>query len=86
MTVDEIKKLCRADERLEWWAVTLFAETCALVKSGRYDATHPHIVAKVDEFEKAVIQRALAKADERPSTDERIEALEARVEALEARP
>lgn len=69
MTKDDIKLLCESDEKLEWWAMVLFAEIAAMIESYPKpdDAIYTLIVAKVREFDRLVIQRSLELAKEKIS-------------------
>ena len=64
MTKDEIQLLCKADEELSYWAVTLFAEISALLDTYQEPdlAVLSVIRTKVKEFDRLVIQRSLDKA------------------------
>lgn len=64
MTKDEIKLLCETDDKLQWWAMVLFAEISALVNSQKDidEDICTFIRMKVDEFPRLVVCRSLEKA------------------------
>jgi hypothetical protein len=69
---DDVKLLCETDDKLQWWAMVLFAEIVALVHSGygKEDNTLAEYVrAKVEEFPRIIIQRQLEKAKPQPEED-----------------
>jgi hypothetical protein len=73
MTKNEIKTLCEDDNKLQWWAMVLFAEICDMVQNG-YSPDDPAVCSvikcKVDEFPKLVIQRQLEKVKEKNEAEE----------------
>lgn len=67
MSKDEIKLLCEEDNKLQWWAMVLFAEISELVTS-QYDmdvAVYKVIKAKVEEFPRLVIMNAVNKVKDK---------------------
>lgn len=65
MTKNEVKAICEADDRLQWWAMVLFAEISELMSGGYRedkDAVHSYVRSKVEEFPRLVVQRAVEKA------------------------
>lgn len=81
MTKADVKKLCEADDKLQWWAMVLFAEIAelvAMVHPSQHDlkSVWPTVQSKVEEFPRLVVQRKLEEADERPSLEERVAKLE----------
>ncbi len=69
MTKVEVKSLCEADDKLQWWAMVLFAEIAEVAESGYRDddkVIAQYVRAKIAEFPRLVIQRQLEKAKEVP--------------------
>lgn len=70
MTKQEVKDLCEDDDKLQWWAMVLFAEICELVQTidnaygGDPQTLTKMVRGKVQEFPRLVIQRQLEKAKE----------------------
>ena len=69
MTKDQIKLLCETDEKLQWWAMVLFAEISELLMHGEKDdaAVWRVVEMKVTEFPKIVVHHALEIAKEKAS-------------------
>jgi hypothetical protein len=67
MTKEEIKEVCQEDDKMEWWAMVLFAEISVIVTEAEH-ARHepkevwPIIKAKVEEFPKLLVLRTIARA------------------------
>jgi hypothetical protein len=84
MTKNEVKTLGEGDDKLQWWAMVLFAEICEIVENERngYTATelYPSIAQKTKEWERLVQGRMLEIAKQ---TLENQPSLEARVAKLE---
>lgn len=83
MIKQEVKTLCEADDKLQWWAALLFAEISELEQQchpGDEAACWSLTRAKVKEFPKLVIQRQLEQAAGKRS---RLDELEQRVAKLE---
>jgi len=67
MSKDDVKDLCEADGKLQWWAMVLFAEIVSVADafSGyRNDdkAIAGYVRSKVDEFPRLVLHRQIEKA------------------------
>ncbi len=84
MTKDQVRTLCEADDKLQWWAMVLFAEICELTAGSMYredgKSCWPIVLGKVAEFTNQVIQRQLEAAEGKLG---RLDELEARVAKLE---
>lgn len=94
MNKQQIKTICEADDKLEWWAMVLFAEFSELVETiehGGYDPKEMWslIKGKAAEFPRLVVRRAEEKATEQAGKDAeaagRLAALEGKVLELEAK-
>lgn len=83
MTKDEVKTLCEDDDKLQWWAMVLFAEIMEVASVGasyennekaiaRYveKAIARYVRIKVEEFPRLVIQRQLEKVKEKLDSTE----------------
>ncbi len=66
MTKSEIKLLCEADIKLQWWAMVLFAEISEIVANRPKcdESAYAVIQTKVDEFRNLIIQRSLEIAQD----------------------
>jgi hypothetical protein len=67
VTKNDVKALCEADEKLQWWAMVLFAEIMEVGTGGYSTADNviaEYVRAKVAEFPRLVIQRQIEKANE----------------------
>ena len=68
MTKDEVKALCEDDQKLQWWAMVLFAEIASLSQSGYWNddqAIAGYVRSKIEEFPRLVVQRQLEKIKEK---------------------
>lgn len=87
LTKDTIKPICEADDKLQWWAMVLFAEISELVyseQSGKCDerVAYSLIRCKVMEFPRLVISRVEKQAEGKLSL---LQELEQRIKTLEAK-
>ncbi len=89
MTKDEVKTLCEADPKLQWWAMVLFAELLEFHEMLRLnprtkDNERFWVLAsdKVAEFPRLVIQRQLEKAAEERNLLVDLEVRVAKLESL----
>lgn len=73
MTKEDIKLICEADERMQWWAMILFAELSQYFDSVNHLANYKpgpndhrmmfdQLKYKFEEFQKLIIQRQIEKA------------------------
>lgn len=74
VTKRDVKDLCEADYRLQWWAMVLFAEIVeiASVSSQHRDddlVVASYVRAKADEFPRLVVQRQLEEARDKLGAD-----------------
>lgn len=85
MTKEQILDICRADDRMDWWATVLFAEIAQYKDSGMpVDVAYAKLVMyKVEEFERLILQGVIQKAQEAAKQPTKLEELEARIKALE---
>lgn len=88
MTKEQIKTICEADDKLQWWAMILFAEISELISHSNLDIRDPLDVKiiyditkrKVEEFPMLIVQRTLEQANGKIS---KLDELEKRVKKLE---
>ena len=67
MTKQDVKDLCESDDKLQWWAMVLFAEISDLAGPQSQCRDHDksvaeYVRAKVSEFPRLVVHRQLEKA------------------------
>ncbi len=93
MKKNEIKAVCETDEKLQWWAMVLFAEISELVNyqqqtdsMGEVKHYYSVIITKVKEFERLLIQRQVEKAEDKPTLEQRVEVLERKMSNNEHTP
>lgn len=70
MTKNDVKTLCEDDDKLQWWAMVLFAEIMEVASVGAPYADDDEAVAnyvrsKAAEFPRLIVQRQLEKAKEK---------------------
>ena len=73
MTKAEVKALCEDDDKLQWWAMVLFAEISDVAGPQSGYANDDQAVAmiaraKVAEFQRFIIHRQLEKIKEKETT------------------
>ncbi len=75
MTQAEVKTLCEADDKLQWWAMVLFAEIAGFVpQAEEFGGDANKLIAdyvrnKTKEFPRLVIRRALENATPEPTEE-----------------
>lgn len=75
MKKDEVKTLCEADDKLQWWAMVLFAEICDLAHATEQGVLFNGdlgscVRRKCEEFPRLVIHRQIEKAESTPAPSE----------------
>ena len=81
MTKDQVKTICEADEKLQWWAMVLFAEISDLVhhtySEKHFDIGHISVLfQKVNEFKELIVHNKLQESKNLPSLEQRVKLIE----------